>query len=323
MDGVIYGVDVSKDELEFSSASSHSSGSIKNSLGAIQKFIKRLLSEAVRVVVVEATGGYERLLVAQLWAAGVPVAVVNPRQTWAFGKSLGCEAKTDKIDAKTLALFGARMNPRVTVPLAPELLDLQELQGRRAQLIGMLVAEKNHLKSPLTSSNTTKSIKRLIRHLEREIQVIDEAMQEIVKNSPSLKEKVEVIQTIKGAGAGLALQLVANLPELGFLNRRKISALVGVAPFNRDSGAFSGKRCVMGGRREVRSVLYMAAVTAIRCNDKIKSFYIQLVKRGKPKMVALIAAMRKLLLVLNATMREYLRNQRRVVASQISSLCVA
>lgn len=323
MDGVIYGVDVSKDELEFSSASSHSSGSIKNSLGAIQKFIKRLLSEAVRVVVVEATGGYERLLVAQLWAARVPVAVVNPRQTWAFGKSLGCEAKTDKIDAKTLALFGARMNPRVTVPLAPELLDLQELQGRRAQLIGMLVAEKNHLKSPLTSSNTMKSIKRLIRHLEREIQVIDEAMQEIVKNSPSLKEKVEVIQTIKGAGAGLALQLVANLPELGFLNRRKISALVGVAPFNRDSGAFSGKRSVMGGRREVRSVLYMAAVTAIRCNDKIKSFYIQLVKRGKPKMVALIAAMRKLLLILNATMREHLIIQRRVVASQISSLNVA
>ena len=318
MEGVIYGIDVSKDELEFCSAGSHSSGSIKNSLGSIQKFIKRLQAEAVRVVVVEATGGYERLLVAQLWAAGVPVAVVNPRQTWAFGKSLGCEAKTDKIDAKTLALFGAKMNPRLTPPLAPELLDLQELQGRRAQLMEMLIAEKNHRKSPLASSKTKGSIGRMIRHLEREIEVIDETMKEIVRSSPSLNEKVEVIRKIKGAGAGLAFQLVANLPELGSLNRRKISALVGVATFNRDSGSFSGKRSVMGGRREVRSMLYMAAVTAIRWNDKIKSFYIQLVKRGKPKMVALVAAMHKLLLVLNATMREHLRFQQRAMTTQIS-----
>lgn len=321
MDGIIYGIDVSKDELEFCSVSSDSSGKIKNSLGSIQKFIRRLQTEAVRVVVVEATGGYERLLVAQLWAAEIPVAVVNPRQTWAFGKSLGCEAKTDKIDAKTLALFGARMNPRLTAPLTTELLNLQELQGRRAQLIGMLIAEKNHIKSPLTSSNTKGSIKRIIRHLEREIETLDEAMKIIVMNSPSLKEKIEVIQKIKGAGTGLALQLVANLPELGYLNRRRISALVGVAPFNRDSGSFSGKRHVMGGRREVRSMLYMAAVTAIRCNDKIKSFYIQMVKRGKSKMVALVAAMRKLLLILNAAMREHLMTTKMhgtIMASQIS-----
>lgn len=322
MDGIIYGIDVSKDELEFCSSSSQGSGSIKNSLGSIQKFIKRLQAEKVCVVVVEATGGYERLLVAELWAAGLPVAVVNPRQTWAFGKSLGCEAKTDAIDAKTLALFGAKMNPRLTPPLAPELLKLQELQGRRAQLVSMLVAEKNHLKSPLASSNTKGSIKRMILHLEREIEALDDTMKDIVKNSPSLNEKVEVIRRVKGAGSGLALQIVANLPELGTLSRRKISSLVGVAPYNRDSGALSGKRHIMGGRREVRTALYMAAVAAIRCNDKIKAFYIQMVKRGKPKMVALIAAMRKLLLVLNATMREHICQKelnQRAVASQISA----
>ena len=146
----------------------------------------------------------------------------------------------------------------------------------------------------------------MIRLIEREVAALDERMKDIVKGSPSLNEKAEVIQKVKGAGSGLAMQLIANLPELGTLSRNKISALVGVAPFNRDSGSFSGKRQVMGGRREVRSVLYMATLTAIRCNDKIKSFYVRLVKAGKPKMVALIAAMRKLLLILNALMREHL-----------------
>lgn len=312
MNETIYGIDVSKAELEFSSGDGLHSGCIENEQGSIQRFIRLLHQRAVTLVVVEATGGYERALVAELWAAGLPVAVVNPRQTWAFAKSLGCEAKTDKIDAKTLALFGAKMTPRITPPLATELRVLQELQARREQLMGMIIAEKNHLKSPLTSSKTAGSIKRVISHLEREVKALDEKMHDIVKDSPSLREKVEVIRKVKGAGAVLAMQLVANLPELGMLSRRKIAALVGVAPYNRDSGAFSGKRHVMGGRREVRSVLYMAAVTAIRCNDKIKSFYIQLVKRGKPKMVALIAAMRKLLLLLNAVMREHLTQQRAV-----------
>lgn len=310
MNETIYGIDVSKAELEFSSSDGLHAGRVKNVQESIQRFTHLLSERGVRLVVVEATGGYERMFVAELWAAGVPVAVVNPRQTWAFAKSLGCEAKTDKMDAKTLALFGVKMAPRITPPLAPELSALQELQARRGQLLGMLVAEKNHLRSPLTSSKTAGSIKRMVAHLEREIKALDEKMQDIVKDSPSLRDKVEVIRKVKGAGAVLAMQLVANLPELGTLSRRKIASLVGVAPYNRDSGAFSGKRHIMGGRREVRTILYMAAVTAIRCNDKIKSFYIQMVKRGKPKMVALIAAMRKLLLLLNAMMREHLTQQR-------------
>lgn len=309
MEKTIYGIDVSKAELEFSSSDGSHSGRVKNGQESIQRLTHLLREKGVSLVVVEATGGYERMFVAELWAAGIPVAVVNPRQTWAFAKSLGCEAKTDKLDARTLALFGAKVAPRVTPPLAPELCALQELQARRRQLLEMLVAEKNHLRSPLTTSQTTGSVKRMIAHLEREIKALDGKMQEIVKDSPSLREKMEVIRRVKGAGAVLAMQLVANLPELGTLSRRKIAALVGVAPYNRDSGAFSGKRHVMGGRREVRTVLYMAAVTAIRCNDKIKSFYIQMVKRGKPKMVALIAAMRKLLLLLNAMMREHLSHQ--------------
>ena len=306
MDGIVYGVDCSKGELQCCAGSRGANERIKNTLEAIQGFVSGLKDGSCSLVVVEATGGYERLLVADLWAAEVPVAVVNPRQTWALARSLGCEAKTDDIDARSLALFGEKMNPRQTLPAAPELLELQEFQARRAQLISMLIAEKNHSKSPLTSHRTQGSIKRMIRLIEREVAALDERMKDIVKGSPSLNEKAEVIQKVKGAGSGLAMQLIANLPELGTLSRNKISALVGVAPFNRDSGSFSGKRQVMGGRREVRSVLYMATLTAIRCNDKIKSFYVRLVKAGKPKMVALIAAMRKLLLILNALMREHL-----------------
>jgi transposase len=190
MDSVIYGIDVSKEHLDFCSENSQVSGRLKNSLSSILKLIKKLKDEDVKLVVVEATGGYERLLVAQFWAAKIPVAVVNPRQTWAFGKSLGCEAKTDKIDARTLALFGAKMNPRPTAPLAPELLDLQEIQGRRAQLMETLIAEKNHLQAPLVSSNTKGSLTRSINYLKKEIRLLDEKMREIVQRSPSLNEKV-------------------------------------------------------------------------------------------------------------------------------------
>ena len=306
MVGTIYGIDVSKSVLELCAGSSGKNESIMNEVGSIKKFVDRLKREEVALVVVEATGGYERLLVAELWVATILVAVVNPRQTWAFAKSMGCEAKTDELDARTIALYGEKMNPRATLPLDSETIELQAFQARRAQLIAMLVAEKNHLQSPLVSPKAQASIKRVLKQLEHEIKAIDKQMTNIVKGSPTLREKAEVITQVKGAGNNLAMQIIANLPELGTLNRNKISALVGVAPFNNDSGTFSGRRQVMGGRKEVRSVFYMATLTAIRCNDKIKSFYIRLVKSGKPKMVALIAAMRKFVILLNALMREHL-----------------
>lgn len=307
MERNIYGIDISKDTFEYFRGRDGKRGSVKNSMEGIDVFVKEISALEQVLVVVEATGGYERMLVATLWASNVPVSVVNPRQTWAFARSIAYEAKTDKLDAEVVAIFGERMDLRETPPADKDLLVLQQYQARRGQLVNMLVAEKNHLGSPLSTDATKASAERVICVIKDEIKAIDAAMLDIVDKSAPLKEKMDVICSVKGAGDGLALQLIANLPELGLLNRKKIAALVGVAPINNDSGKFSGQRHIMGGRHEVRKALYMATLSAIRHNETIKAFYVRLVKAGKAKKVALIAAMRKLLLVLNAVVRNFLK----------------
>jgi transposase len=192
-----------------------------------------------------------------------------------------------------------------TPPGSPELLEMQELQARRSQLITMQVAEKNHFKSPLVSETSKKSIKSMLELIKKEIKDIDKKMSAIVEKSVLLKEKAAVIRNIKGASQGLTFQIIANLPELGILNRQKISALVGAAPFNNDSGNFNGKRQISGGRMEVRNTLYMATLTAVQWNEKVKIFYLRLLKAGKPKKLAHVAAMHKFLLIINATVKEY------------------
>lgn len=319
MKKIIYGIDVSKDTLECSLGVNKKVITIKNILEAIRKFVGKAKEQGVALVVVEATGGYERLLVTELWLQEVPVSVVNPRQTWAFAKSLGCEAKTDSIDANMLALYGERVMPRATPAPAEGILELQSLLCRRNQLTQMLVSEKNHLKSPLISGKIKTSIITIISHLKSSIKEIDAEIKKVIACSQALSDKAGVLKEIKGVGAVLANQLIANLPELGELNRKKICALVGVAPFNNDSGSFLGKRRISGGRMEIRNVLYMATMTAIRCNDKIRAFYLRLVKAGKQKIVALVASMRKFLTVINAIIKEYIKNNTNETASVVAS----
>jgi transposase len=309
MKKIIYGIDVSKDTLECSLGVNSKVIRIKNNLEAIRKFVSKAKEQGVTLVVLEATGGYERMIVTELWLQEVPVSVVNPRLTFAFSKSLGCEAKTDSIDANMLALYGERVEPRTTPAPAEGILELQSLLCRRNQLTEMLVSEKNHLKSPLISEKIKTGILSTIAHLKSSIKDTDTEIKKIIASSNELSDKANVLKDVKGVGNVLSTQLIANLPELGVLNRKKISALVGVAPFNNDSGSFSGKRSISGGRKELRNVLYMATVTAIRCNDKIRTFYLRLVKAGKKKIVALVASMRKFLTMLNAIIKEHMKTK--------------
>lgn len=317
MEGIIYGIDVSKDSLEVCAGSRGKPKSVKNRESSLKSLISQIRKEQEALVVLEATGGFEMILVKCLWDAGIPVAVVNPRQTSSFAKSLGCEAKTDKIDSRLIALFGEKMKPRITPPVSPEMQELQGLQARRGQLNQALVAEKNHLKSPLLASEARINIRRYIRQIQRDIKAFDARIHAIIKSISELRQKAKVIRQIKGAGPVLTAQLITNLPELGTLNRRKISALVGVAPFNRDSGQYRGKRKITGGRTEVRCTLYMAALSAARYNPKVKELYDRLLKAGKKKKVAQVAAMHKLLLIINAVVREHLKEANK---SQISEL---
>lgn len=306
MEKLVYGIDVSKDKLDICAGSRGKSKTIKNTEGSISTFFKRLSKENCSLVVVEATGGYEMLLVRCLWKSNIPVSVVNPRQTSSFARSTGCEAKTDSIDAKVIALFGEKMSPRQTLAPSPEILELQALQARRGQLNKALVSEKNHLKTPLITKEVRNNIISHIKQIKKDIKAFDVSIMKIIKSNQVLTQKAEVIREVKGAGPILTAQLIANLPELGTLNRKKISALVGVAPFNKDSGNSQGKRKISGGRKEVRCTLYMAALSAVRYNQKVKTFYLRLLKAGKKKKVALTAAMHKLLLIINAIVREHL-----------------
>jgi transposase len=298
---IYVGIDVSKDRLDIAVHGIDKRWSFTNDEGGIEQTVKCLKELSPAIVVLEATGGIELPAVASLGAAGVPVAVINPRQARDFGKATGKLAKTDALDAKVLAHFAAAVHPK------PQELPDATAQGfaailaRRRQLVEMLTAEKNRSRTAVKP--VREHIRAHVSWLEQELDSTDKDLDLAVRGSPLWREKDDLLKSVPGVGPVLSSTLLGQLPELGSLNRKQIAALVGVAPLNRDSGKFRGKRAVWGGRASVRAALYMAALVATRYNPVIKAFYSRLCAAGKPKKVALTACMRKLLTILNAMVR--------------------
>lgn len=292
------GIDVASDHLDIAVRPGEQVWGVRNDDEGISHLVERLAQIAPALVILEATGGIEVPLVGALVTAALPVAVVNPRQTRDFARATGRLAKTDKIDARILAQFAEAVRPAPR-PLPDETTqELNELLTRRRQLMAMLIAERNRLGR--ARGRVREHIRVHVRWLEDELHTIDTELGERIRSTPVWQEKQDLLRSVPGIGPVVSSTLLASLPELGSLNRKEIAALVGVAPFNRDSGTLRGKRVVWGGRAHVRSALYMGALAATRCNPAIRAFYERLVAAGKPKKVALVACMRKLLTVLNA-----------------------
>lgn len=295
------GVDVAKGELVVALRPGAQSWTVGNDEVGIQELLRRLTPQRPALVVIEATGGYERSVVAALASAGMPLVVANPRQVRDFARSTGQLAKTDRIDAQILALFAERVRPEPR-PLPDEATrTLDALLTRRRQILEMLTAERNRLEHALPA--VRRDLLQHIRWLERRLRDVDHDLDRTVQSSPVWRAKEDLLRSIPGVGPVTSRTLIGDLPELGTLNRKQIAALVGVAPMARDSGTLRGKRMVWGGRAPVRAALYMAALVASRRNPVIKAFYDRLVATGKPKKVALTACMRKMLTILNAMMK--------------------
>jgi transposase len=295
------GIDVAKEELVLAVRPSGERWTSPNTPAGLGALREHLTSLAPALVVLEATGGYELAAVASLGAVGLPVVVVNPRQVRAFARATGRLAKTDRVDAEVLALFAERVRPPVRALTDEATQDLEALLLRRRQLIEMLTAEKNRL--GLARKPIRKSLTAHIRYLERELHGTDADLAALIHASPLWRATEDLLQSVPGIGPVVARTLLGELPELGQLSRRQIAALVGVAPVARDSGAQRGKRQIAGGRATVRTALYMATLVASRCNVVIRAHFQRLVAAGKPKKVALVACMRKLLVILNAMLR--------------------
>lgn len=298
MEPVFVGIDVSKDRLDVAILPSGEICSFEHNEPGMKALAQKLDELHPESVIVEATGGLERTLVAILAAAVVPVIVVNPRQVRDFAKATGQLAKTDSIDASILALFGQRVRPELRELPDEETQALEALLVRRRQIIDMLVAENNRV--DLASPRIARDLKAHIRFLERRLENVDAEIDTTIQNSPVWRTKDKLLRSVPGVGPVLSRTLLAELPELGRLSNNEISKLVGVAPLNRDSGRFRGTRRIWGGRASVRSVLYMAAFSATRWNPVIRAYYERLIGRGKAHKVALVACMRKLLITLNS-----------------------
>lgn len=297
------GIDISKAWLDVGVLPSGEAWRVSNEPKGITQLLERLLGLIPKLIVMEATGGLEMPVAAALCRAGLPVVVVNPRQVREFARATGQLAKTDKIDALMLALFGERVRPEVR-PLPDDVAQaFDALLARRRQLVSMLAEEKNRLQQA-RPRDVRKGIERHIRWLEREIQDVEKGLSDSVRQSPVWRAKDDLLQSVPGVGRVMSFTALAELPELGRLNRKQIASLVGVAPHAADSGTIRGKRIIWGGRASVRKVLYMAALTACRFNPVFRAFYQRLVASGKPHKVAIVACMRKLLIVLNAILRD-------------------
>jgi transposase len=296
------GIDVAKESLDVCILPDSRRGTTTNDRGGFRELLNLLPAAGECLVVVEATGGYQRAVVAELIAAGHQVAVVNPRQVRDFARSLGLLAKTDRLDAHAIARFGQQTQPR-PAPQVPEQYDrLEQLVARRRQLIDLRTAEKCRLETASTKI-VIKSVRRMIEQLDKFIRQIEKELSDLVESDEQLHCRAAALQTTPGVGAITAVTLIAELPELGRLNRGQIAALVGVAPFNRDSGKFHGRRAIWGGRAAVRSVLYMATLTARRFNPVIRGFAQRLEAAVKPYKVVMVACMRKLLVILNTILK--------------------
>lgn len=300
MQAVYVGIDVSQEYLDVAVSGKKDVQRIANDEASVGMFAGHLLELGPELVVLEASGGFERRPTRALLRASVPVAIVNPRQVREFARSQGRLAKTDAIDARILARFAEVLRPAPAKLSSEAEEQLRALELRRRQLVGMVVAERNRLSA---SPRTAGRIEEHLCWLEEDVKKIEKEMQELVESDPALQAKAAILTSVPGVGPILAVTLLSGLPELGVLNRKEIAALVGVAPLNWDSGKLRGKRAVWGGRAHIRSVLYMAALVASRCNPVIRALYQRLCATGKPKKLALVAVMRKLLITLNAMIK--------------------
>jgi transposase len=307
MDQISVGIDVSKATFVVAVAPTGERWTTDTTPAGIDALVVRLQALTPVIIVVEATGGYERALVAACAAAGLPVAVVNPRQVRAFAQALGHTAKTDTIDADVLATFGARVQPAPR-PLADAATQaLAALMTRRRQLIEMIGMERRRLEQAPPTGRITRDLRNHIRWLERRVTDVDDEIGTAIQASPVWRVQEDLLRSVPGIGPITARTLLAELPELGRLDRRAIAALVGVAPMNCDSGQHRGQRHIWGGRASVRATLYMAAVSAARHNAQVAPFYRRLRAAGKPAKVALVATMRKLLTIMNALLKHQSR----------------
>ena len=296
------GIDVSKKSLDVCIFPGRKHLAICYDDKGLKQLLRKLPPKGTCLVVMEATGGYQRKAATALLDAGHHVAVVNPRQVRDFAKGLGILAKTDRIDASVIARFGQQIHPRILVKPPKELAELEELVVRRRQLINLRTAEKNRCETD-TTEFIRQSIQQVIDLLNQQIKEIEKKIDALVKSNDDWKDKSDLLVSVPGVGLITVASLLAELPELGLLNRQEIAALVGLAPFNRDSGRFRGKRTIWGGRASVRSVLYMATLTAKQHNPKIKAFAERLKAEGKEFKVIMVACMRKLLTILNTMVK--------------------
>ena len=302
---IFVGIDVSKAQLDVAIRPTGEKESFANDKAGIKALVKRLAKIEPTLIVLEATGGYERQVTRALVSADLPVVVVNPRQVRDFAKATGQLAKTDSIDAGVLAHFAEVIRPELRPLPDVVTLELRALTARRRQILEMIAAENNRL--AMTSKAVAKRIEAHIRWLEQELERANQELDRAIEQSPIWKENDELLRSAKGIGPVTSRTLLAELPELGTLDRKQISALVGVAPFNRDSGSLKGRRSIWGGRAPVRCALYMATLVATRRNPVIRDFYKRLTAKGKLFKVALVACMRKLLTILNSMIKHKTR----------------
>ncbi len=300
---IVAGIDVSKSKADLCILPDGIVATFNLDDDGIASLIEALKASAVNLAVMEATGGYEAKLAAAIFHADIPVAVVNPRQVRSYARAIGQSAKTDRLDAEVIARFAQDIKPQPRALPDAKAAQIRELIDRRRQLMKARTAEGNRLQQA-SNAKVIASIKRTITHLEKELKAIDINIDKNIKDSPIWLEKAELLESVKGIGDATTRILIADLPELGKLSRYQIAALVGVAPMNRDSGKYKGYRKITGGRSHVRHALYMATLSAIRCNPKIKAFYKHLKTQGKKGKVAMVACMRKLLVTINAMVRD-------------------
>ncbi|MGI9040090.1 MAG: IS110 family transposase [Gemmatimonadales bacterium] len=298
MSACYVGIDVAKATLDVALTIPAVLGPFPNAEAGHAALVAALTAVAPRLIVLEATGGYERAVTVALAAAGLPVVVVNPRQVRDFAKATGRLAKTDRLDAAVLAQFAERVQPAVRAVPDAAAQELRALVTRRRQLVDMLGQERHRL--GLAQGRVRRELQRHIRWLERRVHESDDDLRQAIEQSPVWRVRDDLLQGVPGIGPVVAQTLLATLPELGTLDRKQIAALVGVAPLNRDSGQWRGRRQVWGGRAPVRAVLYMATLVGVRYNPVLRAFYQRLRTVGKPPKVALVATMRKLLTILNA-----------------------
>lgn len=296
------GIDVSKDSFDVFVHETEIHKKFEMTKGHIRKAIAWIKKHRPGLIVLEATGGYERTLVAEIATAKLPVVIINPRQIRDFAKATGKLAKTDKIDAAVIAHYAAAVKPKIR-PLASEQeKKLSALIARRRQLVEFRAAEKNHREHAYLPEVST-SVETMIQKISAEIESIEAMITDIINSDPDMQNKIDQLTSVPGIGKTTAAVLMADLPELGTLNRRQIAALTGLAPMNRDSGILRGKRMTGSGRKSIRTALFMSTIAIIQFNPKLKTFYKHLVEIGKSKMVAIVATMRKLIVILNSMLK--------------------